>query len=185
MSKKRLQFSTSPIKFPPRCGPITSRCCDGRALRLLCSYSKRPLARCLAGYKASAMITRRRSAVPTAPLFVGTANRVYAIDRGSGRILWNVSLNDRFFKMGSSFVNLEFDGESLFVATFGDLYCLDPQSGEIRWKVPLKVPLQGTMANPVTFAASVSTNREAARKGWCGETGGITSLCLGPARVAR
>jgi outer membrane protein assembly factor BamB len=92
------------------------------------------------------------------PLFVGTANRVYAIDRDSGRVVWDIKLNDHFLKMGSSFVNLEFDGDSLFAATFGDLYCLNPQTGETRWKVTL----QGTLANPVSFATSLSGNREAA-----------------------
>jgi outer membrane protein assembly factor BamB len=28
------------------------------------------------------------------PLFVGTANRVYAIDRDSGRVIWDIKLND-------------------------------------------------------------------------------------------
>jgi outer membrane protein assembly factor BamB len=84
------------------------------------------------------------------PLFVGTANRVYSIDRQSGRVIWQVTLNKQFFRMGSSFVNLEFDGESLFAASYGQLYCLNPQTGETRWKVPL----QGVMANPVTFASS-------------------------------
>lgn len=95
---------------------------------------------------------------PNHPLFVGTANRVYAIDRGSGAVLWKVVLNDRFFKMGSSFVSLEFDGQSLFAAAYGHLYCLDPRTGDVRWKAPL----DGTLANPVTFAPSATANRDAA-----------------------
>ena len=91
------------------------------------------------------------------PLFVGTANRVYSIDRQSGRVIWQVTLNKQFFKKGSSFVNLEFDGESLFAAVFGEVYCLDPKTGETKWKVPL----QGIWVNPVTFASSASSNREA------------------------
>jgi outer membrane protein assembly factor BamB len=94
----------------------------------------------------------------TTPLFVGTANRVCAIDRASGRMLWNVTLNDKLFKMGSDFVNLEFDGEALFAATLGELYCLDPRTGAIRWKISL----ENARTNPVTFASSPSANRDAA-----------------------
>jgi hypothetical protein len=93
----------------------------------------------------------------TSPLFVGTANRVCAIDRATGHKLWQVTLNDKFWKMGSNFVNLDYDGESLFAAAFGELYCLDPQTGAVRWKI-----LLAGSRNPVTFASSPSANREAA-----------------------
>jgi outer membrane protein assembly factor BamB len=92
------------------------------------------------------------------PLFVGTSNRVHAIDRATGAILWHRELDTRFFKFGNNFVNLYFDGSSLFAATFAKVYCLDPVDGSVRWEARL----EGSALNPTTFASSASFNAEAA-----------------------
>ncbi len=66
------------------------------------------------------------------PVFVGIKGSILALERATGRQLWQTPLK------GSDFVNLVLDGDDLLATTRGEVFCLDPASGRIRWNNPLK-----------------------------------------------
>jgi len=61
-------------------------------------------------------------------LIIGIKGTVLAIDRATGKTVWESPLK------GGDFVNVVLDGGQLYAATKGELYRLDPDTGEIRWK---------------------------------------------------
>ena len=65
-------------------------------------------------------------------LFIGLHGSVLALDRATGKILWQAPLK------GSDFVNVTLDSGQLYAATKGELYCLDPATGQQRWHNELK-----------------------------------------------
>ena len=65
-------------------------------------------------------------------VYVGIKGTVLALERNSGRILWQRNL------AGSSFVNLVESGQQLFALSQGEAYCLDAETGAILWHNPLK-----------------------------------------------
>jgi outer membrane protein assembly factor BamB len=69
-------------------------------------------------------------------IFVGVKMSVVAIERATGRIVWESLLANT--QMGGHFVNLFFDAGRLFAHTKGVLFCLDPATGRILWENPLK-----------------------------------------------
>jgi len=65
-------------------------------------------------------------------VYVGLKGSVLALERESGRILWQREL------AGSSFVNLIEDGDHIFALSQGEAYCLDAGTGALIWHNPLK-----------------------------------------------
>lgn len=102
---------------------------------------------------------------PQALIFVGIRGCVVALDRESGDEVWRAEL-------GSDYVTVLWDGESLFAATSGEVTRLDPSNGGVYWHNPLKglgrglVTLASTNATPPqsgTDAASEFRRRQAAQ----------------------
>lgn len=60
-------------------------------------------------------------------IFVGTKGAALAIDRTTGKTLWETSLK------GSEFVSVVVQGGDLFAASRGRVYRLDPATGDVLW----------------------------------------------------
>ena len=73
------------------------------------------------------------SAINDSLIFVGFNSRVIALDRHSGRQVW-----DWKSPKGSGFVAILVDSDRLIVSVQGYTYCLDPHSGSCVWSNPLK-----------------------------------------------
>lgn len=67
-------------------------------------------------------------------LFVSFNSRVLALDRDTGRLIWNWKAH----KGRSNYVSILVDDEQLFVSIDGYTYCLDPFTGRQLWFNPLK-----------------------------------------------
>lgn len=65
-------------------------------------------------------------------VFVGFNSRVVALDRHTGRLVW-----DWKSPKGSGFVAVLLDGDRLIVSVQGYTYCLDPKTGIVLWSNPL------------------------------------------------
>ena len=65
-------------------------------------------------------------------IYVGLRGYVIALDRDTGRIVWNCS------ELKSGPITLMLDGDRLIASTNGYIYCLDPLTGQVRWSNPLK-----------------------------------------------
>ena len=65
-------------------------------------------------------------------LYVGVGAKVRALDRRTGKIIWETALPSWNW-LGYSFVSVVFDRGSIFAHTVGRLYCLDAETGQIRW----------------------------------------------------
>jgi hypothetical protein len=66
-------------------------------------------------------------------VFVGLNGRVVALDRESGKLVWQWQST----KFGQQHMNLLPDGDRLIVSAGGYIYCLDPETGLERWHNPL------------------------------------------------
>jgi outer membrane protein assembly factor BamB len=67
-------------------------------------------------------------------LFVGTHGHVVALNKKSGRKVWDCSLPST----GFSIVSIVVEDGFLFCASGGRAFALDPETGEIRWTNALK-----------------------------------------------
>ncbi len=67
-------------------------------------------------------------------IFVGGRGRVYALDKLSGRQIWEVLLKDGFFKTGNDLVSLLETSDRLYAFSYGTLYRLKKETGDIEWK---------------------------------------------------
>ena len=76
-------------------------------------------------------------------LFIGIYNSVLAIDAETGAEVWKTKLG------GTSFVNVQWDGEALFASSKGELWRLDPGTGAQIWHNKL----EGLGFGPVTLAS--------------------------------
>jgi outer membrane protein assembly factor BamB len=65
-------------------------------------------------------------------VFIGIKGTVLALDRATGRTVWESPLK------GGTFVNLVLDQGDLIATTKGEVFCLDPANGRIRWNNPLR-----------------------------------------------
>ena len=83
-----------------------------------------------------------------ANLFIGINGTVLAIDRTTGRTVWETPLQR------GDFVNVVLDGGELYAATRGELYRLDPATGEVLWNNGLK----GKGYGPIAIAQSPDGN---------------------------
>lgn len=72
------------------------------------------------------------SAATQRPVYIGIRGTVLALDRGTGEILWEMTLKS------TSFVNLVLDGPDLLATTAGEIFCLDAATGRPRWHNPLR-----------------------------------------------
>ena len=66
--------------------------------------------------------------------FVGFRSRVLALDRDTGKIIWDWKSP----KGSSSHVAVLLDGDRLIVSVQGYMYCLDPITGRQLWDNPLE-----------------------------------------------
>ena len=66
-------------------------------------------------------------AIGSNTIVVGIKGTVIAIDRDTGKTLWNTELK------GSEFVNVTLERGDVFAASRGRLYRLDATTGEILW----------------------------------------------------
>jgi outer membrane protein assembly factor BamB len=67
-------------------------------------------------------------------VFLGFNSRVAALERGTGRILWDWTCP----KGKSDYVAMLLDGDQLVVSVQGYAYCLNPLTGEQLWHNPMK-----------------------------------------------
>jgi len=98
-------------------------------------------------------------------VFVGLKNRVTALGKNDGQILWTTALPGG---LGEGFVTLSCDDRRLFAYAHGQIHCLDLFSGQILWHNELKghgygiasICLPGCSPAPATAAfAAISTQR--------------------------
>ena len=68
-------------------------------------------------------------------IFVGIKRCVLAVEKSTGKIVWEARLSDA--TMGDTFVNLFLDAGCIYAQTKGALYCLDAATGRKRWENPL------------------------------------------------
>jgi len=99
-------------------------------------------------------------------LFLGLKNRVSAMTKADGRILWTTQLEGA---LGDGFVTLNCDGKFVYAYGKGQLYCLEVFSGSIVWTNPLKgfgygvasicIPGFPTAPDPAAYAKIVADRR--------------------------
>jgi outer membrane protein assembly factor BamB len=100
------------------------------------------------------MMAARSSAI-----FIGIRGAVLAIDRATGKTLWQSELK------GTEFVSVTVQDADLFAASRGRVYRLDPASGDVVWCNELPglgwgiVSLAGTSQD----AGAAETQRRAAQ----------------------
>jgi hypothetical protein len=76
---------------------------------------------------------------PNSPyLFIGGNSTAYALDKLSGKIVWEVRLKKGFFRTGNDFVTLSEGVDFLFAFTHGIAFCLDKYTGKIIWQNAIK-----------------------------------------------
>ncbi len=99
-------------------------------------------------------------------VFTGFNRRVAALERDTGRIVWQWRA-----PKGSSYVSLLLESDILIVSVDGYMYGLDPLSGKELWFNPMDgfgtgvtslVSAQGIGSNPVHLAAAEIAARQAA-----------------------
>jgi outer membrane protein assembly factor BamB len=102
-------------------------------------------------------------------LFVGIKGRILALDRNTGKIIWETTL--KWASLGDFFVNVFFDRGNVLAHTGGTLFCLDAVSGRIRWENPLTgygygiatlASVTGSSANPAGIVYKKSQDAAAA-----------------------
>ena len=93
-------------------------------------------------------------------ILLGVKNRVFAITRRDGKIVWSTELPGG---LGDSFVTLLSDGASVFAHTNGQLHCLDFTNGRIIWTNDLPGTGYGIASLWIVDNASAS-NTAAARQ---------------------
>jgi len=67
-------------------------------------------------------------------VFVGGRGRVYALDKTTGQLIWEVELKGGFFKMGNDLVSLLETVDRVYAFSYGTLYRMKKDTGEIEWK---------------------------------------------------
>lgn len=72
---------------------------------------------------------------PNDLLFLGLKNRVSAITKSDGNILWTTQLAG---VLGDGFVTVNCDGKHVYAYAKGQLHCLELFSGQILWTNQLK-----------------------------------------------
>lgn len=67
-------------------------------------------------------------------VYLGVKAHVTAIDRTTGRTLWQTKLKAGLSPSGDSFVSLLVDEGLVYAHTYGRLFCLDAANGDILWQ---------------------------------------------------
>jgi len=67
-------------------------------------------------------------------IFVGGRGHVYALDKETGTLLWDITLKEGFFKTGNELVSLLETAERLYAFSYGTLYRIEKKSGRIEWQ---------------------------------------------------
>lgn len=102
----------------------------------------------------------------TGLVFTGFNRRVAALERGTGRIVWQWKA-----PKGSSYVSMLLENDMLVVSVDGYMYGLDPLSGRQLWYNPMDgfgtgvtslVSARGIASDPVHLAAAEIRARQAA-----------------------
>ena len=100
-------------------------------------------------------------------VFVGIKRQVLALDRNTGKVVWETELKIR----GGYFVNVFVDRGNVIAAAAGQLFCLDAANGRIKWENPLKgygrgmitlASVAGASANSAGLAGQMAENAVAA-----------------------
>lgn len=101
---------------------------------------------------------------PESLLFIGTNGHVRAVDKRTGKDVWEVSLPDTGFEI----VSLLYESGVLYAASSGYVFALNPNDGSVLWKNEL----EGLGLEDVVLATAVKStdpvvlhaNREKERK---------------------
>ena len=76
---------------------------------------------------------------PNSPyLFIGGNSTAYALDKITGKIVWEKQLKTGFFKTGNDFVTLSEGLDFLYAFTHGIAFCLDKYTGKIVWQTTIR-----------------------------------------------
>jgi len=86
---------------------------------------------------------------PNQFLFVGTHGHVLALDKQSGRKIWDRSLP----RTGYSVVSIVYEDGMLFCASGGRAFGLDPTTGVIQWQNDLP-----GMGSGMVFLSTIQSN---------------------------
>ncbi len=107
-------------------------------------------------------------------ILVGVKNRVLALSRQDGRILWSTKLQGG---MGSAFVTVLWDGGQVFAHAGGHLHCLDIVSGRVLWINELSGCGYGiaSLAIPGSLSAPGAAGAEAILAAQQASAGGATA----------
>ena len=84
-------------------------------------------------------------------VFVGLKNRVTALGKNDGQIVWTTALPGG---LGEEFVTLSCDDRRVFACAHGQIHCLDLFSGQILWHNELKGHGYGIAANAAVAGAT-------------------------------
>jgi len=110
-------------------------------------------------------------------VFVGLKNRVTALGKNDGQIVWTTALPGG---LGEEFVTLSCDDRRVFACAHGQIHCLDLFSGQILWHNELKghgygiasICLAGGPVAPATAAFAAITAQRSSQGGGSAVTAG-------------
>jgi outer membrane protein assembly factor BamB len=107
-------------------------------------------------------------------VFLGLKNRVTALGKSDGQIVWTTELPGGLI---TDFVNLSCDDRRVFAYSYGQIHCLDLFSGQLLWSNALKghgygiasICLHdGPAASAAAAYARISADQSAASTGAAG-----------------
>jgi outer membrane protein assembly factor BamB len=67
-------------------------------------------------------------------LYVGVKGQVVAIDKDTGKTVWQTMLKGGLVASGQRFVSLLVQDGRVYAHTYGELFCLDQATGAILWQ---------------------------------------------------
>jgi outer membrane protein assembly factor BamB len=71
-------------------------------------------------------------------VYIGGAGLIYALDRATGSIVWEVELKTGWIKSGKDFVSLVEGLDHIYAVSYGIVFAIDKMSGRILWQNELK-----------------------------------------------
>ncbi|MFN7021617.1 MAG: PQQ-binding-like beta-propeller repeat protein [Phycisphaerales bacterium] len=102
------------------------------------------------------------------PLFVASGKYVQALDRATGRVIWQRKLSSSFWT-GTGFATLLAEGSEVFIGRAGYVYCLDAATGQVLWERGVgsgsSLVVLGTSGSSGQVVAAASAAQQAAAAG--------------------
>lgn len=99
------------------------------------------------------------------PLFVASGKYVQALDRTTGRVIWQRKLAGSFWT-GTGFATLLAEGSEVFIGRAGYVYCLDAATGQVLWERGVgsgsSLVVLGTSGSSGQVVAAASAAQQAA-----------------------